>query len=66
MNAMQNKFVEDDGVTITGYDEISGYSTFQLGNFKFSRDEYFAKVTREAKGQEHSHLMSEHASLLQS
>lgn len=58
MNAMQNKFVEDDGVTITGYDEISGYSTFQLGNFKFSRDEYFAKVTWEAKGQEHSHLMS--------
>ena len=58
MNAMQNKFVEDDGVTITGYDEISGYSTFQLGNFKFSRDEYFAKVTWEAKGQEHSHLIS--------
>lgn len=58
MNAIQNKFVEDDGVTITGYDEISGYSTFQLGNFKFSRDEYFAKVTWEAKGQEHSHLMS--------
>lgn len=57
MNAIQNKFVED-GVIITGHDEITGYSAFQLGGFSFSRDEYFAKVTWEAKGQEHSHLMS--------
>ncbi|GAA4417062.1 hypothetical protein GCM10011450_10720 [Advenella faeciporci] len=57
MNAIQKKFVED-GVIITGRNEITGYSAFQLGGFTFSRDEYFAKVTWEAKGQEHSHLMS--------
>lgn len=62
MTSMLKKF-EDAGVKIISHDVITGYSTFQLGKFTFSRDEYFAKITWEAKGQEFSHLMSADAFL---
>ena len=32
-------------VTKTGTDPDTGYSSFKLGSFEFSRDEYFAHVT---------------------
>ncbi len=57
MTAMINDFKEQGVITLSR-DEITGYAVFQLGNFKFSRDEYFAKITWKAKGQDHSHLMS--------
>ncbi|WP_019673638.1 hydroquinone dioxygenase large subunit [Psychrobacter lutiphocae] len=49
---------EDTGVNVIGRDEITNYASFQLGKFTFSRDEYFAKITWEAKNEEYSHLMS--------
>ena len=62
MNSAQNTFASEQ-VEVVGKDENTGYITFKLGNFTFSRDEYFAKVTWTAKGSEHSHLMSADAFL---
>jgi hypothetical protein len=41
----------------------TGYRSFQLGSFHFSRDEYFARVTWPAKGQTMSHSISADAFL---
>ncbi len=41
----------------------TGYRSFNLGGFTFSRDEYFARVGWEAKGQQMSHSMSADAFL---
>jgi hypothetical protein len=41
----------------------TGYRSFELGSFSFSRDEYFAKVSWEAAGQKLSHTMSADAFL---
>ena len=54
---------EEAGVQVIDRDEITGYAAFQLGKFVFSRDEYFAMITWEAQGSEHSHLMSVNAFL---
>lgn len=62
MNSINNTFASEL-IEVAGQDELTGYLIFKLGNFTFSRDEYFAKVTWIAKGQEHSHLMSADAFL---
>ncbi|HEU0201896.1 MAG TPA: hydroxyquinol 1,2-dioxygenase [Burkholderiaceae bacterium] len=36
-------------------DPVTGYKSFRLGSFEFSRDEYFATVRWPAKGQTRSH-----------
>jgi len=36
----------------------AGYRTFEIGAFKFSRDEYFATISWPAKGQVQSHTIS--------
>jgi hypothetical protein len=41
----------------------TGYRSFQLGGFSFSRDEYFVRVGWEANGQQLSHKMSADAFL---
>jgi hypothetical protein len=41
----------------------TGYRSFQLGSFNFSRDEYFVRVAWPAKGQKLSHTMSADAFL---
>jgi len=41
----------------------TGYRSFQLGGFAFTRDEYFARVSWTAKGQPLSHTMSADAFL---
>ena len=41
----------------------TGYRSFELGSFSFSRDEYFAKVTWHKNGQKLSHTMSADAFL---
>ena len=41
----------------------TGYRSFELGSFAFSRDEYFAKVTWHVGGQKLSHVMSADAFL---
>lgn len=38
--------------------KVAGYRTFQLGEFTFVRDEYYATITWPAKGQRQSHTMS--------
>nr|WP_174505296.1 hydroxyquinol 1,2-dioxygenase [Acinetobacter sp. Marseille-Q1620] len=57
MNSINKTFASEQ-VEISGQDALTGYMSFKLGNFTFSRDEYFAKITWTAKEQEHSHLMS--------
>lgn len=57
MNSI-NKMFASEQVEIGSQDAVTGYTEFKLGNFTFTRDEYFAKVIWTAKGQEHSHLMS--------
>ncbi|CAE6835699.1 MULTISPECIES: hydroxyquinol 1,2-dioxygenase [Paraburkholderia] len=44
-------------VTASEADAVSGYRTFRLGDFEFSRDAYFATVKWPAKGQIRSHQM---------
>jgi hypothetical protein len=41
----------------------TGYRSFQLGSFSFSRDEYFAHIRWQANGQKLSHTMSADAFL---
>ncbi|MEN8391138.1 hydroxyquinol 1,2-dioxygenase [Acinetobacter indicus] len=53
-----NQIAQIDQVEVTGTHPITGYQSFKLGNFLISRDEYFAKISWMARGQEHSHLMS--------
>ena len=36
--------VQSATIAATGTDADTGYSSFQLGSFRFSRDEYFAHV----------------------
>lgn len=62
MNSIYKNF-ENDHVEFGERDQLTGYLSFKLGNFTFSRDEYFAKVTWMAKEQQHSHLMSADAFL---
>jgi hypothetical protein len=42
---------------------LTGYRSFQLGSFSFSRDEYFARVSWQAGGQKLSHTLSADAFL---
>jgi len=44
-------------VTASGPDAVTGYRSFKLGAFGFSRDSYFVAVSWPAKGQERSHQM---------
>ena len=47
-----------DNVVATEANPVTGYKTFKLGQFEFSRDEYFATIKWPAKGQIRSHTMS--------
>jgi hypothetical protein len=50
MSVMQN-------VIATAPDKVTGYRTFQLGAFEFSRDAYFVTIKWPAKGGSRSHEM---------
>jgi len=52
-----------EDVVATGPNPTTGYKTFKLGQFEFSRDEYFATVRWPAKGEIRSHSMSADAFL---
>lgn len=47
-----------NAITDTHLETGAGYKTFTLGEFTFSRDEYFATITWPAKGARQSHTMS--------
>jgi len=44
-------------IMATGPDQLTGYRTFRLGAFEFSRDAYFVKIKWPAKGETRSHAM---------
>jgi len=44
-------------VRATPGSNLTGYRSFQLGGFTFSRDEYFVRVEWEAKGQKMTHII---------
>src|SRR5258708_34456487 len=44
-------------VTASYTDKTSGYRTFTLGDFEFSRDAYFVTVKWPSKGENRSHQM---------
>lgn len=50
-------------VSASAADERTGYCSFSLGGFHFSRDEYFARVSWASKGRQMSHTMSADAFL---
>ena len=52
-----------DTVRASAADAVTGYRTFTLGSFNFSRDEYFVKITWPAKGEIRTHAMSADAFL---
>jgi hypothetical protein len=43
--------------------DVTGYRSFSLGGFTFTRDEYFARVSWSAKGRPMSHILSADAFL---
>ena len=52
-----------DGVKASAASNRTGYRSFQLGSFQFSRDEYFVHVSWPAKGQTMTHTLSADAFL---
>jgi|ERR1700674_838513 hypothetical protein len=44
-------------VVASGPDKVTGYRTFRLGSFEFTRDAYFATLKWPAKGQTRTHQM---------
>jgi len=44
-------------------DPMTGYRAFSLGQFHFSRDEYFVRIQWPAKGETHTHIMAADAFL---
>jgi hypothetical protein len=50
-------------VRATPGSNLTGYRSFQLGGFTFSRDEYFVRVEWQAKGQKMTHIISADAFL---
>ena len=50
-------------VRATPGSNLTGYRSFQLGGFNFTRDEYFVRVEWEAKGQKMMHIISADAFL---
>ncbi|QIC69495.1 hydroxyquinol 1,2-dioxygenase [Acinetobacter indicus] len=58
-----NQIAQIEHVDVIDTNPITGYQSFKLGNFVISRDEYFAKITWQVDGKEHSHLMSADAFL---
>src|ERR1043165_7040855 len=50
-------------VNASAADERTGYRSFSLGGFHFSRDEYFARVSWTSKGRQMSHTLSADAFL---
>ncbi|MGV8511486.1 hydroxyquinol 1,2-dioxygenase, partial [Pseudomonas aeruginosa] len=53
----QTRTFASDEVEAARPDPVTGYSSFRLGAFTLSRDEYFARVEWPAKGQPRSHLI---------
>jgi len=50
-------------VTVSPANNRTGYRSFTLGSFHFTRDEYFARITWSAHGKQLSHTMSADAFL---
>jgi hypothetical protein len=50
-------------VKATAASDVTGYRSFELGGFTFTRDEYFAQIAWRANGQQLSHKMSADAFL---
>jgi hypothetical protein len=46
-----------DNVQASAPDATTGYRSFTLGQFEFSRDEYFSRIKWPAKGQERTHTI---------
>ncbi len=55
--------VSDPMVKASPASDITGYRSFSLGGFTFTRDEYFARVSWSAKGRQMSHTLSADAFL---
>lgn len=60
MNAVVNT---EPAVKASAASNRTGYRSFQLGGFHFSRDEYFVHVSWEARGQQLTHTLSADAFL---
>ena len=60
---MSAQMSSPEGVTASPASNLTGYRSFSLGSFNFSRDEYFVRLTWPAKGQQMSHTMSADAFL---
>ncbi len=55
--------IGEDEVQASAASNRTGYRNFQMGQFKFVRDEYFAYVSWPAKGRTQTHVMSADAFL---
>ena len=60
---MSTQMTSPEGVKASPASNLTGYRSFSLGSFTFSRDEYFVRLTWPAKGQQMSHTMSADAFL---
>ncbi len=60
---MSTQMASESGVKSSAASNRTGYRSFTLGSFNFSRDEYFVHVTWPAKGQVLTHTVSADAFL---
>lgn len=60
---MSTQTISEPKVKATAASNRTGYRAFTLGNFNFSRDEYFVHVSWPAKGQTMTHTLSADAFL---
>jgi hypothetical protein len=60
---MSTQTVQEPVVQASPASNQTGYRSFTLGGFHFARDEYFVRVSWEAKGQKMTHIVSADAFL---
>jgi hypothetical protein len=60
---MNSQSTVDPSVKASPPSDRTGYRSFSLGGFNFTRDEYFARLSWQAKGKQLSHTMSADAFL---
>jgi hypothetical protein len=60
---MSTQTVQEPVVQASPASNQTGYRSFTLGGFHFSRDEYFVRVNWQAKGQQMTHIVSADAFL---
>src|SRR5437899_154345 len=60
---MSTRMVSEPSVKASAASNRTGYRSFTLGSFNFSRDEYFVQISWPAKGQTITHTVSADAFL---